>query len=160
MNPHAREAPPKPSVFVVDASVAIKLFLQEAYSDRAQALFERLTERPRVVLCAPDLLIAECANILWKCVHRLRLDAEEANQHTGALAALEVRSWPTRDLATSALALALEFEISAYDACYVALAKSLNCPLVTADERLVRKVSAGQVEVLWLGDVTVSPRSS
>ena len=44
---------------VVDASVALKWVIQEDGSEAAEAL---LRQEP---LLAPDLLIVECANVLW-----------------------------------------------------------------------------------------------
>ena len=49
---------------VVDASVVIKWFYEE--DDSAEAL--QIRERYQFV--APDLLVAECANIVWKKVQR------------------------------------------------------------------------------------------
>ena len=57
--------------FVIDASVAIKWIVQEAGTEEA-VLVRR---RP---LSAPDLLIAECANILWKKVRQNELTEAEA----------------------------------------------------------------------------------
>ena len=51
------------SVFVVDASFAIKWVVDEAHTTQALLL-----RRHRLI--APDLLIAECANVLWKKVRR------------------------------------------------------------------------------------------
>ena len=47
------------SGLVIDASVAIKWVIEEAGTKEALAL-------RRQALAAPDLLVAECANILWK----------------------------------------------------------------------------------------------
>ena len=55
------------TVLVVDASIAIKWVIQEA--ETAEALWLR-----RHRLAAPDLLVAECANILWKKVRRNELE--------------------------------------------------------------------------------------
>jgi predicted nucleic acid-binding protein len=49
--------------FVIDASVAIKWLVDEPGTAAALSL-----RRHR--LLAPDLLIAECANVLWKKVRR------------------------------------------------------------------------------------------
>jgi predicted nucleic acid-binding protein len=40
-----------------------------------------------------------------------------------------------------------------YDSVYVALAVALDCPLVTADERLVNALAIGSLasHVLWIG---------
>jgi predicted nucleic acid-binding protein len=59
------------SSFVIDASVVIKWVVDEAST--AQALLLR-----RHRLLAPDLLIAECADVLRKKVRRKELLEEEA----------------------------------------------------------------------------------
>jgi predicted nucleic acid-binding protein len=47
---------------------------------------------------------------------------------------------------------ASQFGLSAYDASYVALAEALNCVLVTADQRLVRRIhGSGPVRLLTAG---------
>ena len=53
-----------------------------------------------------------------------------------AVLSLEISlvSVAARDL----LALAFETKLTVYDAAYLHLAKSLNCPLITFDERLAR----------------------
>ena len=56
---------------VIDASVAMKWVIDEPGTQQALAL-----RRHR--LFAPDLLVAECADVLWKKVRRNELSAEEA----------------------------------------------------------------------------------
>lgn len=51
---------------VVDASVGVKLFVNEAESELADRLFARLTAQPAAQFYVPDLFYIECANILWK----------------------------------------------------------------------------------------------
>jgi len=62
----------------------------------------------------------------------------------------------TADLIAEALTIALAHDITAYDACYVALAQLAGVPLITADEALVRKLAGTAYDVGWLGDVSLS----
>lgn len=111
------------SAYVVDASVAVKLFLKEPLSAEARALFDLLTGDPAPIFHIPDLFYAECANIFWKQCQRGRCSALKSQTDYAALHRLRFRATPTSDLAADALALALARCISAYDACYVALSQ-------------------------------------
>jgi predicted nucleic acid-binding protein len=136
---------------VVDASVGIKLFLVEPLSDRADALFAHLTTTPLARFYVPDLFFIECTNILWKYVRRFGYPPEAAGQDVADLTRLPLQVVSTADLAEAALALAVAHEITAYDAAYVALARHLSLPLVTADEALVRRLVGTDLDVRWLG---------
>ena len=138
---------------VVDASVVAKLFVPEPLSDRAQALLDRAMADPLTSLLVPALLYVECANVLWKYVRRLDYPTNRAIQDMASLLKLPLEVRPTTELAEDAIDIAIGFDITAYDACYVALAKRLGVPLVTADERLVRKFAGKEIDVRWLGDV-------
>jgi len=144
-------------VCVVDASVAIKLFVVEPLSDRADALFDRLAVDPPAQFYVPDLFFVECANILWKHVRRFGYPAGSARQDIADLGALALRAVSTADLIAEALPIALAYDITAYDACYVALARLVGAPLITADEALVRKLAGTMYDVRWLGDVSLPP---
>ncbi len=138
---------------VVDASVAIKLFLREELSDRAAALFAQLTTSPPASFYVPDHFFIECANVLWKYVRFYGHDREAALQDLMDLRQLPWNSLATRELAQASLALGLDRGIAAYDAAYVVLAQSLELPLVTADEKLLRRSIDTHCDVLWLGDL-------
>jgi predicted nucleic acid-binding protein len=120
--------------FVIDASVAVKWVVEE------DGTFEALTLRRRARLIAPELLVAECANILWKKVRRNNLSRQEAFLAARLLQAADIEFVPVRSLWEAAVRLAVELDHPAYDSLYVALAAELDCRFVTADERLVRKL--------------------
>ena len=50
---------------VVDASVAAKWFLPELHKDKAEELLRDFLDE-KLDLIAPDLIISEVGNILWK----------------------------------------------------------------------------------------------
>jgi len=115
---------------VVDSSVAVKWYLPEPGSDRAAELL-----KSGLRLLAPDLLIPEVGNVLWK--RRRELPAPEIEAIVGALtSAPPALLYPSSVLLQGALAIALARDRSVYDSLYLALAVSEGCPLITADERL------------------------
>lgn len=128
-------------LYVVDASVTIKLFVDEPDSPKAWQLFWHLTDPDPALLFAPDLIYIECATILWKYTQRFGYDAKRAQQNLEDLAKLEIEVVPTYELFVKAYRLAQQSGITAYDACYVVLAQELNCPMITADEKLASAIS-------------------
>ncbi len=137
---------------VVDASVGIKLFLVEPLSDRADALFDHLTNSPPARFYVPDLFFIECTNILWKYVNFYDYPSGTAEQDLADLVQLPLRVVPTVELAEEALRLAVNQDIAAYDAAYVLLAQRLSLPLVTADEPLVKRFAETNFDVRFLAD--------
>ena len=137
---------------VVDASVGIKLFVKEEFSEQAHALFAHLTATPPAQLHVPDLFFIECTNILWKYTRRFNYQAEKADRHLVNLENLALQSTPTSDLMRDALDIAVFHNISAYDACYVALGHRLNLPVVTADEKLINQLADSTYRIHRLKD--------
>jgi predicted nucleic acid-binding protein len=119
---------------VIDASIAIKWVIEEDGTPQALAL------RQRARLIAPELLVAECANILWKKVRRNELLKEEAILAARLLQGAEIELRPTRSLCEAAARLSIEIDHPAYDCVYLALAAENECQFVTADERFLRRL--------------------
>ena len=117
---------------VIDASVAIKWVIEEHGTPEATSL-----RRHR--LFAPELLVAECANVLWKKTRRRELTPDEARLAARLLQRADVELAPMRALLEPATELAIAMDHPAYDCAYFALAESLSCDLVTADRKLSAK---------------------
>lgn len=132
---------PAPDRYVLDASVGIKLFVDEPDSDKAAHLLARLAADPAAEIYVPDLFYIECANILLKYTRRFNRRLEDALADIQALAGLTLQNTPTAELSQAALQLASQTTLSAYDACYAVLAQKLEIPLVTADERLAGMIA-------------------
>jgi len=141
------------SALVIDASIAIKWVIDEEGTKEALALRSR-------ALAAPDLLIAECANILWKKVRRSELSEREAAFAAGLLARADIDLVAMRPYLETAVRIATALDHPAYDCMYIALAEAQGLPFVTADASLLYKVKqqatgsyAGRV--FGLGDAPV-----
>lgn len=119
---------------VVDANIAIKWVVQEAGTDDA------LTVLDRYLLSAPDLLIAECANALWKKVARQQISPAYSDVAVTLLQQARVELVPTRPLLRIATQLSVTLGHPAYDCFYIALAEANNWQFATADERFIAKL--------------------
>jgi predicted nucleic acid-binding protein len=122
------------NTLVIDASIAVKWVVEEVGTQQALAL------RKQARLIAPELLVAECANILWKKVQRDELTRQEALLAARLLQASEVELQPMRAVLEAATRIAIELDHPAYDCLYLALAVKNECRFVTADERFLRKL--------------------
>jgi len=142
---------------VLDASVGIKLVIKEALSSEAHALFAHLARDPAARFCVPDLFYVECANILWKQIQRSGYPLADAQRSLTILAALALQSIPVTTLVNDALTIAADQGMSAYDACYVAASQRLGTPLITADSKLVAKLTGTPFTVLDLGALQIPP---
>ncbi len=126
------------TALVVDASVAVKWFVDEPGTDAALALLDH-------ELHAPDLIYAEVANILWKKQVRGEVDPDVAACSAEALAHVQMHIEPCALLAVDAVTLAARLEHPAYDCFYLALARRMGATFVTADKRLVARCQQGDV---------------
>lgn len=138
---------------VVDASVGIQLFVHEQGTDLVETVFAGLAEDPPIRLYVPDFFYVECANILWKYVRRFNYTADKARSDLSDLIQLNLAAVDTENLLVAAFDLAVEHDLTVYDACYVALANLLELPLLTADKRLVNKMNGRGHDIRFLGDL-------
>ncbi len=119
------------AVKVVDASVMAAVAFGEPRADEAARLLSGAE------ICAPDLLPYELASVALKKIRRYPALAREIAAALEAVLSLEISLMSVA--ASDALALALETNLSVYDAAYLYLARSLGRPLVTFDERLAKQ---------------------
>lgn len=116
---------------VADASVIGKCVLLEPGSSLAREL---VTDADP--LLAPEHVVSEGANAVWKAVHRGLISPERSLRQLTGLLEIPVVTLPLRDLTPSAFAIALEYDHPVYDCYYIAAAIQNDCALATADQRL------------------------
>jgi predicted nucleic acid-binding protein len=135
---------------VVDASVAFKWLIPDAAEEDVLAAKALLVDHMegRVTIAVPALLYYEVANILLS--GRSKPPIGEAAEALRDLYSIPLAvAVPAPDTADEALRLASDHGLSYYDASYVALAETLDCTLITADQRLVRRLrTVGRVRLL------------
>lgn len=85
-------------------------------------------------LAAPDLLQVEAVSVIRRQLANGALTTTQATNAIEDLLNLPITVYPTAALLRRAWEL--RDNATAYDACYVALAEALGCPLATADQRL------------------------
>ena len=135
---------------VVDASVALKWYFPEPGSLSADRILAEALEGDRELL-APDLIVAEFANVLWKKVRREECSGEQAEAILEAFGTDAPRLVESVPLAPRALELALRLGEVVYDCLYLAAAIEGEATLVTADARLARCARGVLAHVEWLG---------
>jgi predicted nucleic acid-binding protein len=116
---------------VVDASVAIKWIVAEGELD-AQALALRDGADG---IEAPDLILPELANTMWKKWRRGAMTRADAENGMDAIRNYFVIHSST-DLYQRAMALSIELDHPAYDCFYLACAEAAASILITADRAL------------------------
>ena len=119
--------------FVVDASVAVKLLVDERDSGAARALAASGQE-----LHAPRLMVAEVANMLWCKARQGQIKRADAGAAMAALSDMPMRWNDDETVGADAARLALVLDYPVYDCVY--LAHRIGATVVTADRRFANAV--------------------
>jgi predicted nucleic acid-binding protein len=91
-------------------------------------------------LAAPDLLRVETVSVIRRQFASGALTPAQASNAIEDLLNIPITVYPTAPLLRRAWEL--RDNVTAYDACYVALAEALGCALATADQRLANAPGA------------------
>ena len=136
---------------IVDSCVAVKWVVREEHSDKAIELLEADLQ-----LVAPDLVLMEIANALWKNVKRSLLSADQARVRLDDLPGFFNKLLTTPDLVAEAFALGYAADVPIYDCIYVVAARRAGTCLVTADRKLVSKLAGtpDEARVIHIADWT------
>lgn len=121
---------------VVDASVVVKWFNQEEFTEEALLLRQRI-RRGTVTPFAPELMIFEVANSLR---YNPDFGAVDVQQAVRSLRDMQFPAAPMdEDMWRRAVDIAFERGITIYDSAYVAMSECMDAKLYTADARLAKK---------------------
>lgn len=120
---------------VVDASVVVDLLVEHPRAASVRAALEDVDG------VAPALLDAEVTNAIARYVRRGEMSERRGRQALELLVEADIERFPIEALVLDAWAL--RDNVSTYDAFYVALARSLGCPLITCDRKLAGAPGVG-----------------
>ncbi len=128
----------KRKVVVVDASVAVKWFVEEEYT--REALVLRDSYRDGLIdLIAPSLLPYEVLNALK---YSGAFGEDELKEIAKILDSLQITLYDLKeDYSATTVMVAMRKGLTIYDASYVALAVDKQGILYTADEKLLEKIA-------------------
>ena len=119
---------------LLDSSVALSLAFEDECDDYTRRVFEAIRKGGALV---PSLWILEVANTLAVSVKRKRLTEPDAERFLFLLTAQQIQTVQDNDQSAADLyALALRYNLTAYDAAYLNLAQKTGLPLASKDSAL------------------------
>ncbi len=130
---------------LIDASVAVRWFVHGPGSEAASAW------QTRDDLVAPDFLLIEVANALWRYLSSGHLEMDDALGIVDRLPAYFSRLEPSGPLLPYAVTMAKELGHPVYDCIYLTLALRTSLPLVTGDRKLARVAERLDLNVVLIG---------
>ena len=123
---------------LLDSSVVIKWFRKdEVLRDRAIQLRQTYLEG-QLTIYVPDLLVYEIANVLR---YKPNLDRAQVQKALESLYAMQIKIEDiTAGVISRAIEIAYSYDITVYEAAFVAMAEHLETDFITADEKLGQKL--------------------
>lgn len=116
---------------VLDASAAVEVATGRPFA----STFAEMLRKADIVL-APDLLLAEAGNALWKLHCFAGLPSEAVLPILHDILSL-VDEWSSlQEVFRPAVALALFQSVTVYDACYLVVAGETGATLLTLDKKM------------------------
>jgi predicted nucleic acid-binding protein len=125
--------------YTLDASIGLKWVLREPDSPKANAL--RQDYRNGVhTLISPDVFSIEVAHALTRAERRKLIAVGQAIPLLANVLSLAPVQFPALSLLDRATEISSQTQQGVYDCLYVALAEAQGCELVTADDKLLKKL--------------------
>lgn len=122
---------------VVDASVAVKWFVEEKGSDAAMGLLaDSLRKGGDLQLVAPQFLLVEVLAVIGKRARNKAVDASYPTRVLQVLRKLKLGLTPDAELLDHATHLSVTLQHPLYDCLYLALSRRLSARLATFDKGL------------------------
>jgi predicted nucleic acid-binding protein len=131
------------SDLVIDASVAVKWFVSEQGSDKADEV-----SASDYTLLAPRLIMIEVANALARKAMQNLITPLEAAEYVRTLPQFLAGLLDVEDLIEPALQSACSHRHPIYDFVYVEAARRRDTKLLTADQKLLAKVKGTNIAKL------------
>ena len=138
---------------VLDTSVSTKQFIIDPLTPKVNQLLDHLSF-PETKIFVPDLFYIESTNVLWKYVKARLYSINQVTRDLANLKQLPLQIISTTEVMESAFLIAT-YQISAYDACYVALSEKVNATLLTLDRKLVNSLISSPYNVQNFADFSI-----
>lgn len=137
--------------YIVDVSAVMPNFIAEVYTPNAQSMFREFTDQRSIQLGMPEFGKVECVNVLWKQVRFSEVNQDDAEQLVKDVSIMPFKVFSVEKLYVEAFQIGIRHKLAIYDSIYIALAKHLNYPLITVDQK---QASAAQQERVTLKPIT------
>ena len=128
---------------VLDASVVVKWFNPEELSDYALELRE-MHVNDEIQIFAPELLLYEVINAL-----KWNPEFNKTNVLDASRSLVDLMITYEKIVLETSINIAYKYNLTIYDAAYIALAHDLKSPFITADDKL-REQAGGEKCVVSL----------
>ena len=144
---------------VIDSGVGVKWFTVGPDAKQARSILDSYRAES-LNLLAPDFILLEVANVMWKLQRFGGLNPQLAKSALEDFLDIELTLTSTDELLSDAYDLAVQHERSVYDPLYLALSLREECPLVTADEKLYNAVGAKFPNLIMLANWSQEARGT
>jgi predicted nucleic acid-binding protein len=133
--------------FVVDNSVVMSWCFEDESNHYAEGVLNLLQSKQAWV---PSLWPLEVSNVLLVAERKKRIDSLISLQFLGLLSQLPIEQEQESTSLTfsEVLPIARQFQLSSYDASYLALALRKRIPLATLDKNLIRAAEQCRVPLV------------
>ncbi|MEW6557539.1 MAG: type II toxin-antitoxin system VapC family toxin [Elusimicrobiota bacterium] len=124
---------------VLDTSVIYKWYVEENGSRQALKILSNFIDG-KTEISVPDLVLYELANALKSNPQNIEKDIEDVIDNFINLNLNIVVA--TSGLLKNAVKVSYKYDVTIYDAIYIALAEDLNFEFITADKKLFDKIKS------------------
>ncbi len=124
------------STWVVDCSFAVALFLKEDFSKISVKFFSQLKESDKLIV--PSLWWVELTNVINISIKRKLLSHQNLYEVISTFEVYEIDTFETHgsSYVEKLFLLTQKYQLTAYDATYLALALKEDCGIATHDKAL------------------------